>query len=91
MGRKNAATALDSFDKACNIGPIKFIRSAQALTSQPGHSFAARSMIDGGCTVSRSHFHSFHSFNVIYTQKKPFSKSKYIISNDNDKTLRIKT
>ena len=41
MGRKNAATALDSFDNVCNIGPIKFVWSAQALTSQPGHSFPA--------------------------------------------------
>ena len=41
MGRKNAATALDSFDKACNIGPLKFVWSAQALTSQHGLSFAA--------------------------------------------------
>ena len=41
MGRKNAATALDSFNKACKIGPIKFVWGAQALTSQPGHSFAA--------------------------------------------------
>ena len=41
MGRKNAATALDSFDKECNIGPIKFVQSSQALTSQPGNSFAA--------------------------------------------------
>ena len=48
MGRKNAATALDSFDKACNIGPLEFVWSAQALTSQPGHSCAARSVIDGG-------------------------------------------
>ena len=54
VGRKNAATALDFIDKVCIFGPIKFIRSAQALTSQPGHSFAARSMIDGGCAVSRS-------------------------------------
>ena len=41
MGRKNAATALDCFDKACNIGPLKFVWSAQALTSQPGLAFAA--------------------------------------------------
>ena len=41
MGRKNSATALDSFDKACNIGPLKFVWIAQALTSQPGLSFGA--------------------------------------------------
>ena len=32
-----------------------------------------------------------YSSNFIYTQKKPSSKSKYAISNYNDKTLRIKT
>ena len=64
-------------------------KSCSWLTNDFKHMCKARNKLKNKLFVT-FHFFSF-SFNIIHTQKKPFSKSKYTISNYNDKTLRIKT